>query len=279
MQLPAIRPLTAADVDPVADAILQSGWGDRRIKMAWVAGHPACRAFVADADGAIVGTGVATINGSVGWIGTIWVDPAWRGRGLGTALTAATIEAAEAAGCQGLVLVATEAGRPLYQRFGFEVQAHYRTLEARGLAGPADTDPRIRPFEDGDLAAMIALDAVATGEDRAHVLEDLAAPGTTRCLARADGTLGGFVIRAPWGGGATIAPDQDDALAILRARRLAAGPDKRVRAGLIDSNRAGLARLLAAGWVEAWRAPRMIRGRMPPWQPSAIWGQFDHAIG
>jgi hypothetical protein len=96
---------------------------------------------------------------------------------------------------------------------------------------------------------------------------------------RADGSLGGFVVRAPWGGGATIAPDADDALAILHARRLAAGPDKRVRAGLIDSNRVGLERLLAAGWVDAWQAPRMVRGRMPQWQPAAIWGQFDHAIG
>ncbi len=279
MQLPAIRPLTAADVDPAADAILQSGWGDRRIKLAWVAGHSGCRAFVADADGVLVGTGVATINGPVGWIGTIWVDPAWRGRGLGKALTSATIEAAEAAGCQALVLVATQAGQPLYERFGFEVQARYRTLEARGIAGPADADRRIRPFEDRDLAAMIALDRTATGEDRAHVLEDLAAPGTTRCLSRADGSLGGFVVRAPWGGGATIAPDPDDALAILHARRLAAGPDKRVRAGLIDSNRVGLERLLAAGWVEAWQAPRMVRGHMAPWQPAAIWGQFDHAIG
>jgi predicted N-acetyltransferase YhbS len=279
MQLPAIRPMTAADVDPVADAILQSGWGDRRIKMAWVAGHPACRAFVADADGAIVGTGVATINGPVGWIGTIWVDPKWRGRGLGKGLTSTTIEAAEAAGCQALVLVATQAGQPLYERFGFEVQARYRTLEARGLAGPGVADRRIRPFADGDLPAMTALDAAATGEDRSHVLADLAAPGTARCLARADGSLGGYVVRAPWGGGATIAPDPDDALAILHARRLAAGPDKRVRAGLIDSNRVGLERLLAAGWVEAWQAPRMIRGRMPPWQPAAIWGQFDHAIG
>ena len=36
MQLPPIRPMTAADVDATADAVLRSGWGDRRIKMAFV---------------------------------------------------------------------------------------------------------------------------------------------------------------------------------------------------------------------------------------------------
>jgi hypothetical protein len=126
---------------------------------------------------------------------------------------------------------------------------------------------------------MAALDADATGEERGHLLSDLAALPTTLCLERDDGSLGGFVIRAPWGGGATIAPDLDDALAMLHARRLASSPERRVRAGLLESNSAGLERLLADGWIEAWQAPRMIRGEMPPWQPTAIWGQFDHAIG
>ncbi len=278
MPLPTIRPMTPTDVDATADAILRSGWGDRRIKMAFVAGHPPCRPFVAEANGEIVGTGVTTINGPVAWIGTIWVDPAWRGHGLGKALTRATIEAGEAAGCRALVLVATDAGRPLYERFGFEVQTHYRILEARGL-GQGESDPRVRPFWPSDLAGMAALDTTATGEDRAHLLGAFAAPETTRCLERVDGRLGGYVLRAPWGGGATIAPDPDDAVAILHARRLASTPDKRVRAGLLAINEVGIERLLAAGWVDAWGAPRMIRGEMPAWQPNAIWGQFDHAVG
>jgi predicted N-acetyltransferase YhbS len=278
MPLPEIRPLTPADVDPTADAILRSGWGDRRVRLAFVAVHPECRPFVAEVDGAIVGTGMATINGKVGWIGTIWVEPAWRGRGLGTAVTLTTIKAAETAGCTTLVLVATEAGQPLYERLDFRVQTRYRTIEAPGLAG-GGPDPRIRAFGSSDLAGMAALDAAATGEDREHMLAALAASDTTLCLERDDGTLGGFVIRAPWGGGATIAPDPDDALAILQARRLAAGPGKRVRAGLLETNRGGLERLLAGGWVDAWQAPRLVRGLMPAWQPNAIWGQFDHAVG
>jgi hypothetical protein len=60
---------------------------------------------------------------------------------------------------------------------------------------------------------------------------------------------------------------------------LAAGPDKRVRAGLLADNESGLERLTADGWTDAWQAPRMIRGPMPDWNPSSIWGQFDHAVG
>src|SRR6185503_15456251 len=92
--MPTIRRLTPADVEATADAYLRDHWGDRRANLSFVATHPGMRPFVADADGVVVGTGVLCVNGPVGWIGTVWVDPGWRRRGIATALTPATIEAA-----------------------------------------------------------------------------------------------------------------------------------------------------------------------------------------
>ena len=278
MPLPRVRPMTPADVEPTAVAFEREAWGDRRLNLAFVTSHAETHPFVAEVDGEVVGSGVASVNGRVGWIGTIWVRPDWRRRGLGLELTRTTIATAEAAGCRTLVLVATDIGRPMYERLGFEVQTWYRILEAPGLDGD-DPDPRLRPYRDGDLAAIAALDAAATGEDRAHLLATFASPDTTRVLDLDDGTLGGFVVRAPWGGGATIAPRIVDAEAILRGRRLATGTDRRVRAGLLADNAAGLDRLSATGWTEAWRAPRMVRGDPVGWRPEAIWGQFNHALG
>ena len=140
MPTPRIRPMTPADVEPVAAAFLRENWGDRRLNLEFVTAHPETRPFVADAGGRVVGTSVLSINGTVGWIGTVWVDPAWRRRGIGLDLTRATIDEAEAAGCRTLVLVATEAGRPLYERLGFEVQTWYRILQIDGLDGAA-ADP------------------------------------------------------------------------------------------------------------------------------------------
>ena len=278
MTLPLLRAMTPTDVDAASDALLRNDWGDRRANFRFAAGHPECLAFVADADGAVVGTGIATVSGAVGWIGTIWVDPGWRRRGLGMALTQATIDGAEAAGCRTLVLVATEAGLPMYQRIGFEVQTTYRILEASGLSGGV-ADPRIRAYRREDLATLAAMDRAATGEDRTHLLRAFAAPDTARCVIRTGGSIGGFVIRAPWGGGATIAPDPVDAATILRARRVAAGPEKRVRAGLLAENVEGVRMLLADGWTEAWEGPRLVRGEPLDWHPEAIWGQFNHAMG
>jgi len=276
-----LRPMTAGDVEPVVAAILDDDWGDRKAWFAFALASPACRVFVAeDGNGRAVGTGVLTIHGSVGWIGTIWVAPSMRRRGIGLALTEATIDAAEEAGCVTLLLVATETGRPMYERLGFEIQTWYRTMEtpSGSLRRSRQQPPRIRSFRPDDLPAVVALDRVATGEDRAANLGQLATPDGTRVIER-DGVVTGFVARAPWGGGATVAPRLDDAMAILDARRIAAQPGRRVRCGILLENEAGARALGAAGWTEAWRAPRMIRGLPLDWQPDHIWGQFNHAMG
>ena len=81
-----LRPMTAGDVEPVVAAILDDDWGDRKAWFAFALASPACRVFVAeDGNGRAVGTGVLTIHGSVGWIGTIWVAPSMRRRGIGLA--------------------------------------------------------------------------------------------------------------------------------------------------------------------------------------------------
>jgi GNAT superfamily N-acetyltransferase len=272
--------MTRADVDPIVAAFLRNDWGDRRLNLEFVIAHEETHPFVAEADGVVVGTGVVSLNGPVAWIGTIFVEPEWRRRGVGMELTRVTIETAEAAGCRTLVLVATEAGRPMYERLGFGVQTWYRILEAPGLdPDTIKVDPRVRPYRPADLAAMTAIDAAATGEDRGHLLRAFAAPDTTRVLDDGDGSIGGFVVRAPWGGGATIAPQLDDAQAILDARRVASGPDRHVRAGILAENEVGAELLAASGWTESWRAPRLVRGDPLTWQPDAIWGQFNHAFG
>jgi len=280
--------MTPADVAPATTAILADDWGDRRAWFEFVVAHQRCDAVVAEMDGIVVGTGVTTLNGPVAWIGTIWVAAAWRGQGLGRILTRATMDVAEAAGCRTLVLVATSSGQPLYERMGFRVRTWYRTMEAPGRLG----DPRaadravdpgmsrvLRAFQTDDLSSMVRLDAGATGEDRAHLLGAFATETSTRIVAGPDDVARGFMIRAPWGGGATIAPDPDDAMTLLDARRDAYPTDRKVRAGVLETNVVGIARLEADGWTEAWRAPRLELGEPLDWNPPAIWGQFNHALG
>jgi predicted N-acetyltransferase YhbS len=278
MTAPVLRPMTRADVDAATELILGNDWGVRRDWLEFATTQAACLPLVAEADGEIVGTGVGTASGPVGWIGTIFIAPDRRGQGLGRAITQEIIDRLESAGCRSLVLVATSEGRRLYERMGFEVQTQYRILQAIGLP-PVDQDDGVRPFETADLPTVEQLDREGTGEDRAHAIYRLADSETTRVTAGPAGSIDGFVIRAPWGGGATIARSADAALRILTARRRAAGPEGRVRVGLLDENVDGLGRLTEVGLRLMWSAPRMVRGDAVAWHPDWIWGQFNHAMG
>ena len=103
---------------------------------------------MADAEGVVVGTGLVTVHGPAAWIGTVWVTPAWRSKGVGRALTQATMDAAAEAGAGTVVLVSSDIGRALYEKLGFEVQTWYRMMESPGLDGETP-DPRVRPFAGG----------------------------------------------------------------------------------------------------------------------------------
>jgi GNAT superfamily N-acetyltransferase len=277
MPTPFLRPMSPADVEPAAEMILRNDWGVRRDWLDFATTQPECVPVIAEADGSIIATGVGTANGPVGWIGTIFVEPAWRGQGLGRSITHSIIGRLDAAGCRTLALVATSEGRQLYERMGFEVQTQYRILLAVGLP-PVDAPDDVRSFAPDDLPAVIALDGEGTGEDRSHAIARFAAPETTRVLMDGEG-LDAFVIRAPWGGGATVARTPEAALRIITARRRAAGPEGRVRVGLLDENVEGMARLTEVGFRLLWSAPRMVRGEPLAWHPEWIWGQFNHAMG
>ena len=276
-----IRPMTARDVDPAADVLLRGAWGDRHGFFAWAVAHSRAHPFVAEVEGEIAGTAVGTANGPAGWIGAVFVDAPHRGAGIGRALTDRVINRLEAGGCGTLVLVATAAGRPMYERLGFRHDTDYHAIEADALGAdaPGADEPALTPWRTADLAAMIELDALATGEDRAHLLRAFASPGSARTLRGPEGELRGFVVRAPWGGGATVAVTLDDGSRILQARRRAARPGATVRAGLLAENRRALHQLAELGWRPSWTGARLIRGPALAWQPTQIWGQFNFAIG
>ena len=275
-----IRPMTAADTESAAELLRRGDWGERRIFFDWAIGQPTVTPLVAERDGEIVGTGVGSAHGRVGWVGTIFVAPERRGSGLGRAVTRAIIDELEARGCRTLVLIATSMGRPLYEREGFAILDEQIRFSIDGL--PADggpVDPLIRSFTPDDVEAIVALDRFATGEDRRAVLRSLLTPSSTWVVVDAGGAVRGYLARAPWRGGALIAPSPDDALRLLEMRRRSTGISGKAAAGVLGGNTAGRERLRAAGWLEEGSGVRMMRGEPLDWHPEAIWGQFNGALG
>jgi GNAT superfamily N-acetyltransferase len=72
-----------------------------------------------DADGAVRATAAAAIWGITTGVFFVNTDPSWRGRGTGTAMTAAALRAAAADGAERAYLDASALGLSIYQRLGF----------------------------------------------------------------------------------------------------------------------------------------------------------------
>ena len=73
-----------------------------------------------------------------GWLCDVYVDPAYRGRGLATWLSEAAVADLRAVGVDRLVL-ATSSAHGVYRRVGFTVPAEgrYMELDTRGTTLPA----------------------------------------------------------------------------------------------------------------------------------------------
>jgi GNAT superfamily N-acetyltransferase len=157
--------------------------------------------FGADCNGRIVATATAVCYGSkLAWIGMVLTDPDFRGRGFGRALTECAIRYADERQIEWIKLDATDMGRPIYLRLGFEDE---RPIERwRGPAtGRWDFVSRATRFQ---LDA--ALDAAAFGTDRSRLLMNLAQgeafsiPGEGFVMARPGASafsLGPCVARSP----------------------------------------------------------------------------------
>ena len=73
-----IRPMTLADAAPAADLLLHHDFGERLDFFTWAIERPTIRVLVLEDSTGILGTGVASAQGSVGWVGVIFVVPGRR---------------------------------------------------------------------------------------------------------------------------------------------------------------------------------------------------------
>jgi ribosomal protein S18 acetylase RimI-like enzyme len=223
--------------------------------------------LAAERDGELVATGAGIGFGPTGWIGGIAVAPAARGARLGQALTEAVIEALGPR--ETLLLLASDAGRPIYERLGFEVEETYRVLWSPPASEVASPEPNgLRRLTAADRDAVAALDARVTGEARTLALD----VGLEGALATPD--LSAVAFRPPWPALPIVARDPDAGATLLRAL-VAPG----LRLAVPESNAAALETLRALGCRPGRDVVRMRRGAPVSWRPEELWGVFSLFFG
>jgi GNAT superfamily N-acetyltransferase len=271
-----IRAARAADLPPVAAALRAAGLGANVGRLLeFPHNAPDGDVLVAVQRGEVVGGAAVAGFGATGWIGALGVLGAVRRRGMGTALTEAAVGWLRERGVRTVLLYATEAGRPVYQRVGFVAEGEAHAW--RDIAPPPAQPPPggVRPLAPGDAAAVRALDAAATGEDRSAVFDALGPFGTGAGLAvERGGRLAGSALRSPWGlGPSVVAEDPEAGLALLGAlRRIPGGP---LTVSLPDANDAGVRALRAWGMRPINVATRMRLGPAPEYAPERVFGMFN----
>jgi GNAT superfamily N-acetyltransferase len=274
-----IRDMTAGDIDAAVALYRSGGWDERRSFLETVLANPACHSLIGVSDGALVATGLATVNGPVGWVGSIFVDPARRSQGLGRAITEAVCTRLDAAGCTTQALIASQYGQPLYEKMGFRIDAWYQILETIPLDAAPTPPPgtSLRRMLRTDIDRVGRLDFRATGEDRRVLLAPLVAGGW---LLEAGDELLGFLIQILPASAALVAPDPQHAACLLDLlRHLGTNRAKALRAAVVRGNEPTQRQLEKLGWSAAFATPRMLRGKPIPWEPALIWSLLGFAFG
>ncbi len=275
-----IRPLTTDDYESAIATISEVGWGGLCDHFALYLRDADCFPLVAELDGEIVGTAAGIRKGEVGWIGHVIVGSPWRRRGIGSALTSAAACHLERLGCRSLLLIATDLGRPVYERLGFRVEGWYVQMRGPTL-DHLPVDRRLRRLVAADLPAVYALDHVASGEDRSRHLAAFSTGGWVVTDPDSSGVLG-FHIPTPWGEGPIVAVDGSAAALLVDAVRADAGirdGKSLVSLRIPGQNEAGLRYLRSIGFEEIGLAARMARGDPAAWHPEVIYGRFGGALG
>ena len=92
--------------------------------------------FLGEVEGVAVATSMAVITGDVVGVFNVQTQPRARGRGFGTALTAAAMEAGRQRGATTAALQATAMGLPVYEKMGFTRRYSYVVFARSGVGTP-----------------------------------------------------------------------------------------------------------------------------------------------
>jgi ribosomal protein S18 acetylase RimI-like enzyme len=222
-----------------------------------------------DGPGGAAGAVCCVSFGATGWIGALGVAPEARRQGLGRALTEAAVSRLRDRGATTVLLFATDMGRPLYERLGFVAEG--AATAWRGTAGARSGTLAVRRLREDDRDRVAALDLLATGEDRANLLDALH-PLSGVAVDRGE-TLAGWAAKAPYGAGIAICAADEEAGATLMAA--AAGGPEPATLVVPDANAAANANLRRWGFRPANAGERMRLGPPVAWRPERQFGLFN----
>lgn len=162
--------------------------------------------FVALLDETVVGFGAVMDYGRFAYVGLLSVRPDMQKRGIGAALLEHCLAWAHGRQSPTLLLDATPAGFPLYQRYGFVEEDQTVVLQQTRPAGLSLHLPAtVTPLQMEQFSELVSFDTPAFGDERSAVLAAYRADDPQRVVVARDasGHLSGYLLAqadvlGPW---------------------------------------------------------------------------------
>ena len=279
-----LRSAHAEDLPRIAEMRNAAGWpvNDWALRAVLQPPHSRCLVAVDDTD-RVLGVGSGISYGAFGFVGNMVVDPSARRRGVGAAILVAVMDFLGRRGCSRLELFATDQGRPLYARHGFEpLAAGVSAVVARDASLPDVADLSVSDAAVDALPELADYDAPRFGGDRRPLLAAmLADPGRSVVLARHQGrTVGwGWIRPDAERVGPLTADSPDVAMAIARVALARMPTTPTLRLTMPAANHAGAEALRRIGATMEESGGRMAIGRDVPRRDETIYGHAAGALG
>lgn len=279
----SIRSLSQDDLEN-ADAILQSAFqssDSRLIDLHLYRKIQPDGWFLALQNGTPVGIVGATNYATFAHVGMMAVHPHAQRQGVGLALMQHLLAWLDRQHVPCVLLDASAAGQPLYEKLGFVAYDQVYVLQRRSGLSFHDYTPQVGPVSIRDLDELIACDTGIFGADRGRVLHALLTtfPERAFMLRDEEGQITGYIFAqqnriGPWG----VQRSQDAEVLLQAALSLPYAGTVSVVAP--EENRAAVELLSRYGFETVRVNRHMGRGAsVPPRQRSRIYGQTSLALG
>src|ERR1041385_5726153 len=185
-----IRLLFEADIPAAMKLKEAAGWNQTEADWRRLLSLEPSGCFAAVKDGRVVGTTTTTTYGNhLAWVGMVLVDPQQRRQGIAGRLMNVALHYLKDKVAM-VKLDATPQGKPVYEKFGFQVEMRIERWIGISNARNAET-PQELDYED-----LLVMDRAAFAADRSKLIEKLIddACASPVLLRASDGTLSGYAL-------------------------------------------------------------------------------------
>ena len=252
------------DIEPFLEMAAQEGWICDRWELEFLLpAFPAGCLVWRDANRPVAFVTAVKYDRS-GWIGNLIVSPLLRGQGTGSTLMLAALAALEAAGAETVWLTASAAGRPIYEKLGFQAVDTVHRWRGKGVAGSKALQTS------HELTAFKTVDRAGWGDYRELIFAALSGKGNM--FTASDG----FLCRHRYADGVQLGPwgclTPDTARRLLEQALQSPGELVKTFLDMPGGNREGAKLLDLSGFRVAGSTLLMYRGRQPAYRPELIYG-------